>query len=361
MMERFEWPDNNLQPSPVEEPSEQEDHRYRTVGTITIIVIVAFGGVLVLLNSVAGGDILPSATVLATQSTPVQPDSGTVLSGFPPSRLVLTHTRPLDTIYTTDSVYLEVNLTRQNVTVHNRSGEAHTFRISSGTPAIREGIATPTGVFTVQNMTPMALSRQFNNARLHHWIGIQGGVGFHGLDGNGYYGYLGKRPSSHGCVRMAREEISDMYALVHPGALILVHYGYPARTIAFCESGDTLNARLIDSASVFNRNLGRERLQTLMDGKVWTDPEPRLVHLARQRLRWGMPVGDARRIPKQDIPEGVSFAATHRQLASTPNDIASTDIIRRNVGYAILTADSLDGIRRDSLRLSEQKEPEYGE
>ncbi|MCE2503417.1 MAG: L,D-transpeptidase [Chlorobi bacterium] len=54
-----------------------------------------------------------------------------------------------DTLYTTDSIYLEVDLTRQNVTVHSRDGKSRTFPISSDTPYISEGMATPTGIFTL--------------------------------------------------------------------------------------------------------------------------------------------------------------------------------------------------------------------
>jgi hypothetical protein len=256
--------------------------------------------------------------------------------------------RPLDTVYTTDSVYLEVNLDRQNVTVHRRGGESRSFLISSGTPYIREGMSTPTGIFTVQNMTPMALSRQFNNARLHHWIGVQGGVGFHGLDGTGYYGYLGKRPSSHGCMRMAKDQIREMYGMVHPGALIMVHDGSPARVVAFCDADDTVGAQVIDSAAVYNRNLGKERMQTLMSGRLWVDPQPRLVHLARQRFRWGMQMGDANRIPRQQIPETPSFSASrhlHHQIYRDRSHVGTLDVLS---GLTFLASDSLDMQQRDS-------------
>jgi hypothetical protein len=222
-------------------------------------------------------------------------------------------------------------------------------------------MSTPTGVFTVQNMTPMAISKQFNNAKLHHWIGVQGGVGFHGLDGSGYYGYLGKRPSSHGCMRMSREEISDMYNLVHPGALITVHYGDPARVIAFCDVVDTAGAELIDSSSVFNRKLGSQRLQSLLEGKMWVDPQPRLVHLAHQRLRWGMSMADARRIPKQEIPKQKSFSVVRQYLPSMEPDLSHAGIAALYSGLAHLQADSINATLRDSVEAADHTEPVYGE
>jgi hypothetical protein len=337
----------------------QQEQRYRTAGIVGLVAVVALGGVLVLLNSLNSVDLLPASAVHASsfEASDSMENSG----GLPPSPLVLSYLRPLDTIYTTDSVYMEVNLTRQDVTVHKRGGGSQSFLISSGTPYISEGMSTPTGVFTVQNMTPMAISKQFNNARLHHWIGVQGGIGFHGLDGSGYYGYLGKRPSSHGCMRMAREEISDMYELVHTGALITVHYGEPARVIAFCDADDTAGAELIDSTSVFNRKLGSQRLQTLLDGKMWVDPQPRLVHLARQRLRWGMSMADARRIPKQQIPERKAFGVMRYYLPSMEPDLSHTGIARLHSGLARLQADSINASLRDSVVAADNVEPEYGE
>lgn len=291
-----------------ETAEEAPEQNYRLVGIVAILGAAAIFGVLVLINS------LPDVAIVATgvvhddlaADAPHGAVTGTaaaIRKGVPPPAMVLSLVKPFDTIFTTDSLYLDVNLTKQNVTVKFKNGTERTFLISSGNPYIREGMSTPTGVFTVQSMMPMAISKQFNNARLHNWIGVQGGVGFHGLDGSGYYGYLGVRPSSHGCLRMSREEIKEMFKLVHSGALIRVHYGTPARVIAFCEPSDTVNAIVIDSARVYERGLGKERLRALFEGRYWVDPQPRLIHRARQRFRWGMEVGDARRIPKQQIPE----------------------------------------------------------
>ncbi|MCE7935863.1 MAG: murein L,D-transpeptidase [Chlorobi bacterium CHB2] len=230
------------------------------------------------------------------------PSSAPKGSGIQLSGLVMSHARYLDTIYTTDSAYLEINLRKQRVQLHRRNGSPASFPVSTGNPYISEGMATPAGVFTVQNKTPMAISKQFNDAKLHWWIGIQGGIGFHGLDGNGYYWNLGVRPSSHGCVRMAREDIAQLYKMVRPGMLILVHGGSPGRIVEFCAPNDTAGATVIDSASVYSRNLGLPRLRSILDADAWIDPQPRIVHLAGQRLRWGMPMVESTAIPKQKIP-----------------------------------------------------------
>ncbi|HVK38725.1 MAG TPA: L,D-transpeptidase [Candidatus Kapabacteria bacterium] len=327
------------------------DRVYRMLGTVAIVSIAFIGGLLVVLTGGADGSVVEAAE-------PGDGDTSGMHSGVGPSRMVLGHLKLRDTVYTTDSVYLEVNLTKQNVTVHRRGEDPATFLVSSGNPYIREGMSTPMGVFTVQNMTPMALSKQFNNARLHNWIGVQGGVGFHGLDGSGYYGYLGVRPSSHGCLRMAREAIKTMYSMVHPGALIMVHGGDPARVVAFCEPRDTAGATLIDSASVFNRALGRERLTTLMEGRALLEPQPRLVHLAKQRLRWGMEIGRAARIPRQRLPETFSLAGADAILAAGVADVADRPMLGRWRADALRRAE--EHVRSERTAWRKEGEPAYG-
>jgi hypothetical protein len=103
----------------------QQEQRYRTAGIVGVVVVVALGGLLVLLNSLNHVELMPAASVLASSFDAT--DSVGVSRALPPSPLVLSYLRPLDTIYTTDSVYLEVNLTRQNVTVHQRNGGSRSW------------------------------------------------------------------------------------------------------------------------------------------------------------------------------------------------------------------------------------------
>ncbi len=337
------------------------DRRYRAAGIMAFLGLMSILGGLVLASSFSDGGVATAYTVQADSIARAEARAETRSRVLPPA-MVLSRMRLYDTVYTTDDHYLDVDLKKQNVTVHFRDGKSRTFRISSGNPALRDGMATPTGLFTVQNMVPMAISKQFNDAKLHHWIGVQGGVGFHGLDGNGYYGYLGVRPSSHGCMRMAREEIAEMYKLVHPGALIRVHSGETARVVAFCDAADTVGATLIDSASVYNRSLGRERLRSLYDGKYWTDPQPRIVHLARRRLRWGMEIGDPRKIGKQEVPEMTYLAAFRSYVPSVGTDrVARHPMSDQTAAMLDRAADSLGARQRADWKQEEKKAVEYGE
>lgn len=316
---------------------DDDETRYRSMGIGIVVTVLA-----VLVGFIAAGSMSDQQGAVAAVASEKPQESG-----IPYPDIVLSHMRVVDTVYTTDSLYLDVNLARQDVTVRFRDGSSRRFLISSGTPALREGMATPAGLYTVQNMVPMAISKQFNDARLHHWIGVQGGVGFHGLDGSGYYGYLGKRPSSHGCIRMSREEIAQMYNLVHPGAMILVHYGSAARAVAFCAPGDTAGAQLIDSASVYNKKLGSERLASLMEGRYWVDRTPRIVHLAGQKVRWGMSIGDARQVPKQTIPVIRFDVGFEKHL---PTALLDQSRVRNDRDLAVLST------LADSLRAHEQRQ-----
>jgi|GEM_PF-561895 len=351
-----EFPETDIETDSFDEEvvdqSAEEEKKSRSLQVLGVL-----GAVMLCCGLFIAGAVNSSGDGVAQAASP--PDSATVhRQVVPPSALVLSHMRLVDTVYTLDSVYLNVNLKRQIVTVQFRNGTYRTFRISSGNPNISEGIATPTGLFTVQNMVPMAISKQFNDARLHHWIGIQGGVGFHGLDGSGYYGYLGVRPSSHGCVRMSREEIAEMYKLVHPGAMILVHSENPGRVVAFAQPTDTMGGRYIDSASVYNRTLGRERLQALMEGNYWNSSEPPLVHRAGQRLRWGLSIGDVRKIPRQKPPKVESYAA----LLATPRIGADRSYVNQSALLVEVQESISTSLERErKAHRAESEKPEYGE
>lgn len=347
-----------VDPEEFEEQEEIEttEKKYRSLGVLGIVGMVAFLGTLMLVNALPEVGELTAYTIYDEHDSTGRRARQVKTLHVTPPPLVLSRMRLVDTIYTTDSVYLDINLKKQHVTVHFRNGGERSFRISSGNPYISQGMSTPTGIFTVQNMMPMAISKQFNNARLHHWIGIQGGVGFHGLDGSGYYGYLGVRPSSHGCVRMSREEIADMYKLVHPGAPIMVHYGNPARVIAFCDPADTSGALVIDSAAVYNRHLGKERLRALYEGRYWTDPKPRIVHLARQRVRWGMEIGEASRVPRQELPRTSFIRRPERFVHASRPDRAGVELLRGDTYFSIQhSADSARRAERAEWREEERK------
>jgi len=140
-----------------------------------------------------------------------------------------------DTLYLLDTTYLEVRLDQQMIHHHFRSGRVESYPCSSGDPRIKDGIATRPGIFTVQSKAKKAMSQEFQ-VYLNYWMGFDGGIGFHGLDGRSYYRYLGRRASSHGCVRISNETGAKLFGNVRNGTTVYVHNGSPARVIAFADS-----------------------------------------------------------------------------------------------------------------------------
>lgn len=176
-----------------------------------------------------------------------------------------------DTLYYLGDYYLVVNLKLQKAYLFFRNGEIDSFPISSGNPNLHKGISTPTGLFAVQNKSPIQISRQFENTEMINWIGFNGNIGFHGLKKKGYYFHLGKRPSSHGCVRISLEDAERVYKNVKIGTPVLVFENEPFRIIKFSNwndynpSRDYLVSRFDKDISKFFNN----RQKSIFEGKFY--------------------------------------------------------------------------------------------
>lgn len=176
----------------------------------------------------------------AQQAIPNSP----VLPAFPTPTYDLLR----DTLFLLDSVYLEVRLDKQVIVQHFRSGRTKRFPCSTGNPRLPDAIATREGIFSIQWKSRRYMSRQFE-VWLNYWMPFDGGIGFHGLDGHSYYKYLGRRPSSHGCVRISNETGRDLFATVPRGTIVYVHSGFPARVLHFAAPGEE-NLRTIGEEDV---------------------------------------------------------------------------------------------------------------
>jgi len=143
-----------------------------------------------------------------------------------------------DTLFVLDSTWVEIRLDQQKIYQHYRDGRVETHLCSTGNPAIPEAVATRPGIFTVQSKAKRTMSAQFESW-LNYWIGFDGGIGMHGLDGSSYYKYLGRRPSSHGCVRVANQTGAALFRTVPMGTVVFVHSGNSARVVTFATPSDT--------------------------------------------------------------------------------------------------------------------------
>ena len=193
--------------------------------------------------------LLISASAAAAQT------SSTILEGYEPSFGQLR-----DTVFVLDSTFLEVRLNEQKIYQHFRSGRVLTYTCSTGDPRIEDGIATREGIYSIQWKSKKHMSQQFQ-VYLNYWMPFDGGIGFHGLQGRSYYRYLGRRPSSHGCVRIANETGAKIFRDAPRGTAVWVHGGSPARLLRFADSS---TAGLVVMDAIDTRALG-DRMNAVID------------------------------------------------------------------------------------------------
>ena len=203
-----------------------------------------------------------------------------------------------DTVYTLKDHFIEVNLLTQYATLYSRDGSVMKIPVSSGTEKVEEGIDTREGLFVLQWKEKKLYSEQFDSTLMLHWMGFNGGIGFHALEGKSYYKYLGKKNVSHGCVRMSREDAEMLYSLLEKGTPILVHKGNAAIKIAFTEENNNYDHL---SYKELRRSLP-ERYSVLYNGEYFLKQNQKLLLDEKNVPASGLPVGDASLIPpKQSV------------------------------------------------------------
>jgi lipoprotein-anchoring transpeptidase ErfK/SrfK len=200
----------------------------------------------------------------------------------------------IDTVYTIKDTIIEVSLIDQMVYIRQRSGKVDTILCSSGTPYLEKGQATQPGIFIVRTRLPELISKQFNDTKCLNWVGFSYGIGFHSLISKGYYWSLGKRPSSHGCIRLSQDGSKKLYDNVELGTPVIVHRNNLARTIAFLPKGypvDTSFTRKEVS------DILKEKLNTLYAGQIHTDFDPHIIVHEKYVGHSGFDVGERERVP----------------------------------------------------------------
>ncbi len=105
------------------------------------------------------------------------------------------------------TLFAEVNLTKQRMTVSDASGELYTWKISSA----RGGYVTPVGDYKVNWTSRMHYSRQYGMSPMPYSVFFHRGYAVHGTTAVGSLG----RPASHGCVRLRTSNAKKFYNLVH--------------------------------------------------------------------------------------------------------------------------------------------------
>jgi hypothetical protein len=202
-----------------------------------------------------------------------------------------------DTVYTLKPYFIEVNLVSQKGYLHSKTGSVTEFRLSSGNNRLKDGVETKEGIYVIQSMMPKWYSRQFDSTVMLNWMGFNYGIGFHALRGKSYYRFLGKKKSSHGCLRLSKETAEDLFSKVDLGTPVLVHSNDNAVTIAFTDSSSGYkyysSDKLIDKI--------KSRLTSMYKGRYYLDNREQLVIDFANVNHPGIPIGNKKLIPKLQV------------------------------------------------------------
>ena len=171
-----------------------------------------------------------------------------------------------DTVYTDKDCWLELRIDQQMLYQHCRDGRVVKYPVSSGNKFLSRSIESRPGLFAIFHKEERHESSQYNNAEMFYFMPFNQGIGFHSLNGTGYYGNLGVRPSSHGCIRMRHEDVKKLFKESPLGTLVLAHHGKTARTVGFAP-GDFVNPDSL--AKDEEKFLIAENLQNVLEGKYF--------------------------------------------------------------------------------------------
>lgn len=203
-----------------------------------------------------------------------------------------------DTVYTDRNVYLELRIDEQMLYVHYRNGRVIKYPVSSGNKFLSKGIESRPGLFAIFLKEELHLSSQFNDAKMYYYMPFNMGIGFHSLAGTGYYGNLGNRPSSHGCIRMRTEDVRELFKQCDVGTLVLADRGKSARVIAFAPEGFKNDRKYTKEEYM---EMLAYNLNTLYRGKYFIDPPKRFIIDPTVIPRIGFNVGSSDDIPEEQM------------------------------------------------------------
>jgi len=250
-----------------------------------------------------------------------------------------------DTVYTDKDLYLEMRIDEQALYVHYKNGHIKEYPISSGNKYLNKGIESRSGLFAIFLKEELHLSSQFNDAKMFYYMPFNMGIGFHGLAGTGYYGNLGIRPSSHGCIRMRTNDAKELFKQCEVGTLVLSHRGNTARVVAFAPEGFS-NQKEYSKEDYMN--LMAYNLNSIYEGKFFINPPQRFIVDPSIIPRIGINIGK-----EEDIPESQQVPVFIRQTFEV------SDVVRIKEAKIFEVASELDPEIAETLALNSENEEEY--
>ncbi len=207
-----------------------------------------------------------------------------------------------DTVYTTLDCWLELRINQQMLYQHFRNGKVVTYPISSGNKYLARSVESRPGLFAIFVKEAHHESSQYNNADMYHFMPFNQGIGFHSLNGTGYYGNLGKTPSSHGCIRMRHQDAQKLFNECPIGTLVLAHKGHSSRYVGFAPEGYKNEQ---EYSKEDYKTLLAANLYNILEGKYYVNERKYFVINPEIIPRSGVYIAYDKQIPqKQLLPKG---------------------------------------------------------
>lgn len=211
-----------------------------------------------------------------------------------------------DTVYTDKECWLELKINEQTLYQHWRDGRTVKYPVSSGNNkgGDPEALESRPGLFAIFLKVEHHQSSQFDASNMYHFMPFNQGIGFHSIDGTGYYAHLGVRPSSHGCIRMKHEDAKKLFGDCPLGTLVLATKGYSARTIAFAPE-DFENEREYSKDDY--RMMLSSNLYNLLNGKYYLEErnrfivDPKVIPVSGVYTSYDVPIPEKQFIPRSYI------------------------------------------------------------
>lgn len=254
-----------------------------------------------------------------------------------------------DTVYTDKNLWLELRIDQQMLYVHYRDGNIKKYPVSSGNKFLSKGIESRPGLFAIFHKEEVHLSSQFDNARMNWYMPYNMGIGFHGLPNTGYYGNLGVRPSSHGCIRMRNEDARALFKECDIGTIVLAHRGETVRTVSFAPEGfkNQTEYSKDDYMKIMSYNLG-----SILEGKYFIDPPKRLIIDGTTIPKSGINVANLNMIPeKQYLPVAVPVMSGVNDYLNVESSV-NKPVIRDNGDKILADLEISDNVESEDPYIS---------
>jgi hypothetical protein len=240
-----------------------------------------------------------------------------------------------DTVYTDKECWLELRIDQQILYQHWRDGRIEKYPISSGNKYLDRSIESRPGLFAIFHKEEKHESSQYNNAEMFYFMPFNQGIGFHSLNGTGYYGNLGVRPSSHGCIRMRHEDVRKVFRECPIGTLVLAHRGATARVVGFAPEDYTDTTEISKDEEKF---LLAENLYNVLNGNYFVSERkffvvnPRYIPVSGVYIAYDAKLPERQKIQKSyyiflSINDRIASLKNHEILDSLKSSELLADLL----------------------------------